>query len=300
MIPSLSIHRLINQNKNEWFTCADITVDERIICGTDQGKIYLIESQSNIYEQLLGHTKLISDLCYYDSTGAYLLSCSADCDIRLWRSSSSQCLSLYRSHLSPVWCLAVHSKSDRFASGSMDQTVRLWTPDRPDQHLRTFVYHSNDVNTLTFHPNGKYIASGANDGLIVLWSVEQGQPARILKSSSSIEQLIFTNDGNALISISSDYKRGWNQISQWDIRTTNEQILITDIPSATSLLKPCQIDESDQFATVVDSSSLLFFHCSPNDNKEKIRTDLTEKNSIRRCLHLSSNPLKKRLMIITE
>jgi transcription initiation factor TFIID subunit 5 len=112
----------------------------------------------------------------------------------------------------------------------MDQTVRLWTPDRLNI-LRTFVYHSDDINTLTFHPNGKYLASGSNDGLIILWSIDQAQPARILKSVSAIEQLTFTSDGNSLISISYDDKQKSDKISIWDIRLANEMNLINHIPS---------------------------------------------------------------------
>ena len=56
MLPSVSIHQLINQNDNEWFTSADINSKKEIVCGTDQGIIYQTQSNEHntIYTQLIG------------------------------------------------------------------------------------------------------------------------------------------------------------------------------------------------------------------------------------------------------
>ncbi|CAF4149843.1 unnamed protein product [Rotaria sp. Silwood2] len=280
MLPNISIHQLINQNENEWFTCADINSKQEIVCGTDQG-----------------HTKLISDICYYDPNGCYILSCSADTDIRLWRSFSSNSVTIYRSHLSPVWCLSVHYKSDRFASGSMDKTVRLWTPDRLNI-LRTFIYHSDDINTITFHPNGKYLASGSNDGLIILWAIEQAQPARILKSLSNIEQLTFTSDGNHLISISHNNEQKSDRISIWDIRSANEKYLIENIPSHRRLLKSCQIQNTHKFVTGFNKS-FLFFDINNQQEKNDIFRSEFSNEYIQRLIHFSSNEPNKLIAIMT-
>lgn len=245
---------------------------------------------------LLGHSKLISDICYYDSNGTYVLSGSADNDIRLWHSQSSRCITIYRSHLSPVWCLAAHSTSDRFASGSMDQTVRLWTPERLDV-LRTFIYHSDDVNTLSFHPKGKYLASGSNDGLTILWSIEQAQPARIFKSSSPVEQLTFTSDGNHLISINYNSDHKSDRITLWDIRSANEICLIQNIPSHRRLLKACPVQDTTTFVTGFQKT-LLFFDI--NNPKEKL-TSFSSKishDSSQRLIHVSSNESNKAIVIV--
>ncbi|CAF2860249.1 unnamed protein product [Rotaria sp. Silwood2] len=301
MLPNISIHQLINQNENEWFTCADINSKQEIVCGTDQGIIYQTQLPSNgnssTYKQLIGHTKLISDICYYDPNGCYILSCSADTDIRLWRSFSSNSVTIYRSHLSPVWCLSAHYKSDRFASGSMDKTIRLWTPDRLNI-LRTFIYHSDDINTITFHPNGKYLASGSNDGLIILWAIEQAQPARILKSLSNIEQLTFTSDGNHLISISHNNEQKSDRISIWDIRSANEKYLIENIPSHRRLLKSCQIQNTHKFVTGFNKS-FLFFDINNQQEKNDIFRSEFSNEYIQRLIHFSSNEPNKLIAIMT-
>jgi hypothetical protein len=53
MLPEIDIQQLINQNENEWFTCADINQKQEIICGTDQGIIYQTQNNST-YKQLIG------------------------------------------------------------------------------------------------------------------------------------------------------------------------------------------------------------------------------------------------------
>ncbi|UJR27161.1 hypothetical protein I4U23_008459 [Adineta vaga] len=300
MLPEISTHHLTNRNENEWLTCADINNRKEIVCGTDQGIIYQTQPLSSLnennskYIELRGHTKLISDICYYDPNESYILSCSADNDIRLWRSFSSHCITIYRSHLSPVWCLSVHSKSDRFASGSMDRTVRLWTSERLNI-LRTFIYHTDDINTLSFHPNGKYLASGSNDGLIILWSLDQAQPARIFKSSSNIEQLTFTSDGNHLISINYNSEQKSDRINLWDIRSANEICLIENIPSRRRLLKSCQIENTTKYVTGFNQT-LLFFDINNQKENLKYFSSKLSHTSSKRLIHISSNESNKAIM----
>jgi len=178
----------------------------------------------------------------------------------------------------------------------MDRTVRLWTPDRLTI-LRTFIHHSDDINTLTFHPNGKYLASGSNDGLIILWAIEQAQPARILKSSSNIEHLRFTSDGNYLISQSYNNEHKSDRISIWDIRSANEIDLIQNIPSHRRLLKSCQIPNTNTYITAFNKSILFFDINNQQENKNLFRSELTNE-CINRLINISSNESNKLLAIV--
>jgi len=178
----------------------------------------------------------------------------------------------------------------------MDQTVRLWTPDRLNI-LRTFLYHSDDINTLTFHPNGKYLASGSNDGLIILWAIEQAQPARILKSLSNIEQLTFTSDGNYLISINNNNENKSDNISIWDIRSANENYIIKNIPSYRRLLKSCQIENTNKFVTGFNKSFLFFDINNYQEKTNFFRSELSNEYN-KRLIHLSSNQSNKLIAIV--
>jgi hypothetical protein len=135
--------------------------------------------------------------------------------------------------------------------------------------------------------------------LIVLWSIEQAQPARILKSASPVERLAFTSDGNYLISIASAHRqRPSDSISVWDIRSTTERRLIEDIPSASRLLKPCQIHDTERFVTGFHQSMLVFNASDAEKGKDIIRTNFSDP-SLKRLLHLSSHQSNE-LLIIAE
>ncbi|CAF4389146.1 unnamed protein product, partial [Adineta steineri] len=150
-------------------------------------------------------------------------------------------------------------------------------------------------------PNGKYLASGSNDGLIILWSIEQAQPARILKSSSSIEHLTFTSDGNYLISISYNNEQKSDKISIWDIRSANETCIIQNIPSHRRLLKSCQIQNTNKFLTGFDKSLLVFNINNNNNNQQEnnhiFRSEISNEY-IKRLIHISSNESNKLIAIV--
>ena len=73
-----------------------------------------------------------------------------------------------------VTSVAFGPEGERIASGSRDETVRLWDA-ASGELLRTFEGHSDDVNSVAFGPDGERIASGSWDETIRLWGPEPGK-----------------------------------------------------------------------------------------------------------------------------
>jgi len=60
------------------------------------------------------------------------------------------------------------------ASGSDDNTVRLWNP-ASGQQISQFSGHSDSVRSVAFSHDGQWLASGSDDNTVRIWSVETGE-----------------------------------------------------------------------------------------------------------------------------
>ena len=125
----------------------------------------------------------------------------------LWRSPAMT------QHDGPVRCVAFSPDGKMLASGSDDQTVRVWdlATGQPVQTLPAF----SQVTSITFSPDGKTLASGAADRNICIWDLTTGKPRFMLWGHSQpVYSVSFSPDGKFLASGSSD-----STIYLWDAGT---------------------------------------------------------------------------------
>src|SRR5690606_8835907 len=81
--------------------------------------------------------------------------------------------------------------------------------------------HSGWVNSITFSPDGKLIASGSYDKTIRLWDVATGAPTAALEGHSNCtDSIAFSPDGKLLASASDD-----GTIRLWDVATKVYKII---------------------------------------------------------------------------
>jgi len=113
-------------------------------------------------------------------------------------------LKTLKGHSGSVTCLAISPDGRLLASGSWDNTVRLWSlPD--GRLLKTLKGHRGSVWCLAISPDGRILASGSNDKTVRLWSLPDGRLLKTLKGHRDwVFSLAITPDGQVLASGSKD------------------------------------------------------------------------------------------------
>jgi WD40 repeat protein len=81
------------------------------------------------------------------------------------------------------------------------------------------VGHNGSVNSVSFSPDGKTLATGSSDKTIKLWNVETGKEIRTLHGHDSyVYSVNFSPDGKTLVSGSYDNTiKLWNGSNGWDL-----------------------------------------------------------------------------------
>ena len=69
--------------------------------------------------------------------------------------------------------VAFHPDGTCIASGSADQTVKLWDI-RTNKLLQHYPAHMDAVSNIAFHPSGNYLASSSDDTSLKIWDLREG------------------------------------------------------------------------------------------------------------------------------
>jgi WD40 repeat protein len=118
-------------------------------------------------------------------------------------------------HHAPVTSLAYSRDGKTLASGSYDNTIKLWDV-KTGKERATLKGHTNAVLSVAYSPDGKTLASGSMDRTIKLWDVKTGKELTTLEGhAASVHSVAYSPDGKTLASCG-------DNIKLWDMKTGTE------------------------------------------------------------------------------
>lgn len=174
----------------------------------------------------------------FSPDGKVLASCSSDKTVILWDAASANkrhqlvgneadLKKRQRAHSNDVTCVAFSPDGRWIASGSLDDTIKIW--DAVTGAEKVILQHSGSlyrsdqkgVMSIAFTPDGRTLASASNDIVIKLWDLSrQEQVATLRGHSKSVNQLAVSPDGKTLCSGSVDETvRLWNLERREEVAT---------------------------------------------------------------------------------
>ena len=144
-------------------------------------------------------------------------------------------LTRFRGHKGAIFAAKFSPTTDEIATAGADGRVLLWNPDEvkdPDmqkvidvelgvatadeappqqQPYQELAKHRGSVRTLAFAPDGRTLASGAEDNTIIIWDlISQRQLKQLRGHASHVFSCAFSPDGQSLLSAGRD-----SQVKLW-------------------------------------------------------------------------------------
>ena len=159
-------------------------------------------------------------------------------NVKIWDISSGSPSCKLEGHTSSVSNAAFSPDGRLIATGSMDNTIRIWEKASDEGvfiPLRVIEGHTRWVRSTAFSPDGKRIVSTSDDNTIRVWDVETGKQLKEFKLlHDPANRTAFCPDGNRVVSASA-YD---NTIKIWDLESDMKPIAFKDMDSKRVAFSP--------------------------------------------------------------
>jgi WD40 repeat protein len=120
-----------------------------------------------------GHTQHVLDVCW-TKDGKKIVSAGADNFIKVWDYEKGEKSRDIQGHQKPVNRLAFISTTGKVLSVAGDATLRQWNPDNGGQE-RNFPQVKDFLYAVATSPDGAFVVSGGEEGIIQLYNGTNGQ-----------------------------------------------------------------------------------------------------------------------------
>lgn len=165
---------------------------------------------------LEGHTGVVRSLAF-SADGQTALSGSEDSSLILWDLATGEAIRELKG-AAPIYDVAYSKSGFTAISAGQGPVITLWNVQSGEPLTQVGVDgegHTSDIMSLSYLPDETGALTGSDDGSLILWSFESGQPLRHFRGHNArVTSLAISLDGALATSVSED-----NAVLVWDIGT---------------------------------------------------------------------------------
>lgn len=144
----------------------------------------------NHVSSFTAHDDSISSIIF-DPLSRFFLTSSDDHTIKIWDFKSLHLLKILHGHSNVITSINLSPDNKYIVSTSEDSTIRIWCLHTGECIKLLFGFSNSIVNIATFSPNGKLLACGCEDGLVLVWDFSKFIFSPSSKSTAKNEPPIF-------------------------------------------------------------------------------------------------------------
>jgi len=189
--------------------------DTRILCGTSDGALNLIDLEGQTCRELFHYSGAVRNVAV--TRDGRTASATVAADAHLLPLDSSHEItraSVFKTGDVPggvIKCAAFSTHGQRFATGTRNGAIHVWKL-RPQQLVRQ-LQAPQTVAGLAFSPDGLLLASGGRDTKLTLWDLETGEPVATMDGHTAhVLCVAFSTTGRLIASADRD-----GIIHLWDL-----------------------------------------------------------------------------------
>jgi WD40 repeat protein len=142
------------------------------------------------------------------------LAIGARDEVQIWSTEAGEIVRSFRLQSPPQ--VAAFSPDGKFLATSSDQTIQVWSLDADARDLGWQVPKPEDMSSLAFSPDDRFLISGSKGGSLWVWDMADEQPQPRKLSSGHVGQItsmVVSRDGRSLIFSSfDDTIKIWNLV----------------------------------------------------------------------------------------
>lgn len=191
-----------------WVTSVQFSLNgQSLVSGSRDGtaKLWQLDKFKEV-QTFRGHRGWVNAVAFGQSD-RQILSGGEDGTVKFWRVGRRTALRSFKVHNDRVTTVRLAPNGRSFLT-SGDNVAKLWTLN--GKEIATLEGHRDQVNTASYSPDGRTIATGSSDRTIRLWNLEGASLQTIQGHEAAVTRISFSPAGSQLLSTSADKTaRSW-------------------------------------------------------------------------------------------